>query len=75
MYIDSLRSLSSAHEKWGQKQKCCVYNFVQCNYVFQLIKICNLIKLITYRHNVFQYLLRKAPKWRLFKIITLIRHD
>ncbi len=25
----SLRSLSSAHEKWGQKQKCCVYNFVQ----------------------------------------------
>ncbi len=24
-----LRSLSSAHEKWGQKQKCCVYNFVQ----------------------------------------------
>jgi len=20
--------LSSAHEKWGQKQKCCVYNFV-----------------------------------------------
>ncbi len=26
-----LRSLSSAHEKWGQKQKCCVYNFGQCN--------------------------------------------
>uniref|UniRef100_A0A672KZK5 Unconventional myosin-Ig-like n=1 Tax=Sinocyclocheilus grahami TaxID=75366 RepID=A0A672KZK5_SINGR len=25
----SPRSLSSAHEKWGQKQKCCVYNFVQ----------------------------------------------
>ncbi len=20
------------HEKWGQKQKCCVYNFVQCIY-------------------------------------------
>ncbi len=25
-----LRSLSSAHEKWGQKQKCCVYHFFQC---------------------------------------------
>ncbi len=25
----SLRSLSSAHEKWGQKQKCYIYNFVQ----------------------------------------------
>ncbi len=25
----SLRSLRSAHEKWGQKQKCCVYHFVQ----------------------------------------------
>ncbi len=21
--------MSSAHEKWGQKQKCCIYNFVQ----------------------------------------------
>ncbi len=29
----SLRSLSSAHEKQGQKQKCCVYNFVQCIYI------------------------------------------
>ncbi len=28
-----MRSLSSAHEKWGQKQKCCVYNFVQCIYI------------------------------------------
>ncbi len=27
----SLRSLSSAHEKWGQKLKFCIYNFVQCN--------------------------------------------
>ncbi len=27
---NGLRSLSSAHEKGGQKQKCCVYNFVQC---------------------------------------------
>ncbi len=25
-----LRSLSLAHEKREQKQKCCVYNFVQC---------------------------------------------
>ncbi len=25
--------MSSAHEKWGQKQKCCVYNFVQCIYI------------------------------------------
>ncbi len=30
MHRKSLRSLSSAHEKWGQKQKCCIYNFVQC---------------------------------------------
>ncbi len=29
----SLWSLSSAHEKWGQKQKCYVYNFVQCVYI------------------------------------------
>ncbi len=30
MFIEkSLRSLSSAHEKGGQKLKCC-YNFVQC---------------------------------------------
>ncbi len=28
----SLRSLSSAHEKWGQKQKCCVYNIAHCIY-------------------------------------------
>ncbi len=27
---NSLRSLSSAHEKLRKKQKCCVYNFVQC---------------------------------------------
>ncbi len=31
LYRKSLRSLNSAHEKWGQKQKCCVYNFVQYN--------------------------------------------
>ncbi len=32
MYIEKgLRSLSSAHEKWGQKQKCCIYNFGQCS--------------------------------------------
>ncbi len=31
MYIEKvLDLLSSAHEKWGQKQKCCVYNFGQC---------------------------------------------
>ncbi len=31
MFIEkSLRSLSSAHEKGGQKQKCCVNNLVQC---------------------------------------------
>ncbi len=24
------QGVSSAHEKWGQKQKCCIYNFVQC---------------------------------------------
>ncbi len=34
-----LRSLSSAHEKWGQKQKCCVYNFVQCVYIYIYIYI------------------------------------
>ncbi len=28
----SLRSLTSAHEKWGQKQKCCIYHFVQYSY-------------------------------------------
>ncbi len=29
---NSIRSLSSAHEKWRQKQKCCFYNFVQYMY-------------------------------------------
>ncbi len=33
----SLRSLSSAHKKWGQRQKCCIYNFVQCMYVYVYI--------------------------------------
>ncbi len=29
MFIEkSLRSLSSAHEKGGQKQKCCVYIYI-----------------------------------------------
>ncbi len=32
VHIKSLRSLSSAHDKWRQKQKCCIYNFVQCIY-------------------------------------------
>ena len=27
----SFSSLSSAHEKREQKQKCCIYIFVQCN--------------------------------------------
>jgi len=26
----SVRSLSSAHEEWGKKQRCCVYYFVHC---------------------------------------------
>ncbi len=30
----SLRSLTSAHEKWGQKQKCCVYHFGQYIYIY-----------------------------------------
>ena len=29
VYRKSFRSLSSAHEKWEQKQKCCEYVFVQ----------------------------------------------
>ncbi len=36
MYIEKVfRSLSSAHEKWGQKQKYCVYNFVQYLYIYK----------------------------------------
>ncbi len=31
-----LRSLSSAHEKWGRKQKCCIYNLVQCMHVIYI---------------------------------------
>ncbi len=39
VYIEKVLSLSSAYEKWCQKQKCCVYNFVQyiqcvCVYVY-----------------------------------------
>ncbi len=30
LHRKSLRSLSSANEKWGQKQKWCIYNFGQC---------------------------------------------
>ena len=30
VYGKCFRSLSSAQEKWEQKQKCCVYIFVQC---------------------------------------------
>ncbi len=38
MYIEKgLRSLSSAHEKWGQKQKCCVYNFI---FFFSVVYMC-----------------------------------
>ncbi len=31
-YKKVLDLLSSADEKWGQKQKCYIYNFFQCNY-------------------------------------------
>ncbi len=65
MYIEkSLRSLSSAHEKWGQKQKCCVYNFVQCMYF---------LKVIFYYYNFFYCILIKKrsidehKRCRLFK--------
>ncbi len=40
-----LKSLSSAHEKWGQKQKCCIYNF------FQYMKVAT--KYIFYFRNMF----------------------
>ena len=30
VYRKCFRSLSSSHEKWEQKQKCCIYIFVQC---------------------------------------------
>jgi len=32
-----LRPLNSALEKWGQKLKCCVYNFVQCSLCFFML--------------------------------------
>ena len=32
VYRKCFRSLSSSHEKWEQKQKCCIYIFVQYNY-------------------------------------------
>ena len=31
VYRKCFRSLSSSHEKWEQKQKCCIYIFVQCS--------------------------------------------
>ncbi len=73
MYIECLISLSSAHEKWGQKQKCCVYNFVQCIYIrdgsrFSNIRIFYLI--IEYRLGcaiyflkVYQGLTIKTVRW------------
>ncbi len=33
MYIEKVFFKSSAHEKWGQKLKCCIYNLVQCIFV------------------------------------------
>ncbi len=30
VYIEKFLDLSSAHDKWGQKQMCCIYNFGQC---------------------------------------------
>ncbi len=52
VYIEKdLRYLSSAHEKWGQKQKCCVYNFVNIYIYIQLFqsmctihRLCNHMK-------------------------------
>ncbi len=35
MYIES-----SAHEKWGQNEKCCVYIFVQCIYIYVPAFLC-----------------------------------
>ncbi len=36
VYIEKvdLRSLSSAHGKWGQKRKCCIYNFGLYIYIY-----------------------------------------
>ncbi len=33
------RTLSLAHEKWGQKQKCCISNFIQCKSKRPLISL------------------------------------
>ncbi len=45
----SLRSLSSAHDKWS-KNKCCVYNFDQCIYARYYI-------LVTFLTSCFHYLM------------------
>ncbi len=37
----SLRSLSAAHEQWGQKLKCCMYNFFSISiYIYIYIYVC-----------------------------------
>ncbi len=38
-----LSDLHTAHEKWGQKQKCCVNNFVQSTYIYLFILWYNII--------------------------------
>ncbi len=42
----SLRSLSLANEKWGQKQKCSVYNFI--NYKLIIFIITNIVFYLFY---------------------------
>ena len=34
VYRKCFRSLRSSHEKWEQKQNCCIYIFVQCIYIY-----------------------------------------
>ncbi len=80
----SLRSMSSAHEKWGQKQKCCVYNLVQCSfsehlkalaYFFVVIFSQQQMKKVV-RHSVENYLsYSTAWYWKIYLKHDMAQHD
>uniref|UniRef100_A0A672RFJ8 Asparaginyl-tRNA synthetase 2, mitochondrial n=1 Tax=Sinocyclocheilus grahami TaxID=75366 RepID=A0A672RFJ8_SINGR len=51
-----------SREKWGQKQKCCVYDFVQCMYVYIYI----------YIHTLFQFTVNKCTCVNLRELISFL---
>ncbi len=60
MYMETL---SSAREKWGQKQKCCIYNYVQYIYIYIYIYNMQCMQLFS-MHTLSE---KKAHKLSLYR--------